>query len=164
MNERLTQKWCLVAMLEDVAEGHEFTKGNWPLHITLVGVHALGWQNMELRHDFEDLAKDIKSIKIRARKRGELGPVSKPTQVVFFEKSNELSLLHTRLVRFLRNNGAVFNNPEWNLSGYIPHSTVQKHTSVQPNTEVVIDNITLIDMFPHADRAIRKVTRSLKLY
>lgn len=163
MTGKLTQKWCLVAMLEAIEVGYEFDKGHWPLHITLAGVHALDWHQASLRREFEDFVQNQTAFQVVANKIGYLGPPDRQTTVTFIKQSQRLSDLHEKIVMFLDNKGAIFNNPEWNLSGYIPHSSVQTHARVNTDETVNIDNLTLIDMFPREDGRRRIVILSVAL-
>lgn len=163
MTEKLTQKWCLVAMLEPVEVGYGFDKDHWPLHITLAGVHALDWNKVSLRQEFEEYIGSQTAFQVLADETGYLGSPDQQTAVTFIKKSQQLSDFHEKIVLFLESKGAVFNNPEWNLSGYIPHSTIQISDEVKAGETVRIDNLILIDMFPDEDGTRRKVIFSVAL-
>lgn len=40
---QFTQKYALIQLLEDVAEGTQFSMDSWPLHSTIVEVFAITW-------------------------------------------------------------------------------------------------------------------------
>ncbi len=162
--KKLIQKWCIIVLLEDVEEGHEFDKGEWPLHITLAGVHTVDWHSKILVSDFSQLSNTVKPFGVRTVDQGNLGPENDPIKVIFIEKSPLLMKLHGQIINFLESNHAIFNNPEWNHEGYIPHSTIQRHSRIQANKKmVIVDNLTLVDMYPNKNNHRRKVVRTFKL-
>lgn len=162
--EKLTQKWCVIALLEDTYEGYEFHKGEWLLHITLAGVHAVGWHSEQLQEDFSKLIQSFAAFTVTSLEQGHLGPKSAPTKVVFIEKSDELMSLHEKIISYLEEHGADFNNPEWTREGYIPHSTVKRHDmKLETNTAYTIRNLALVDMFPNENGDRRKIYRIFTL-
>jgi len=160
---KLSQKWCVIAPLENVAEGLEFDMVNWPLHITLAGVHAAEWRRETLLDTFIKLAATIKPFTVRALAQGNLGPQEQPVRVTFIDKSSALLSAHQKIVWFIQEHDGVFNNPEWNLDGYIPHSTVQRDTAVPEGTLLRINALALIDMFPNEDGRRRRVAKVIAL-
>jgi 2'-5' RNA ligase len=157
MSMTYSQKWCLVALLEDVSIGYEFDMKDYPLHITLVDVHDFDWGDNKLKEKFQELIKQQQPFGVSALGFGALGPADKPTKVTFIEKSPRLIELHEKIIKFLEASGAVFNNQEWNHEGFLPHSTIQKTGKVEEHSEITINNIALIDMFHESDWKKRKI-------
>jgi hypothetical protein len=159
----LTQKWCLITLLEDTKVGYKFTMGNWPLHITFAGVHDADWNNPTVFNGLKRILSDHEPFQAKALHIGNLGPNDKPTKVTFIEMNEEVIMLHSELIRFLEKNNARFNKPEFNGDGFIAHSTVQKHQQIKPDETVAINNIALINMFPDGDGKSREVVNIISL-
>lgn len=161
--EKLSQKWCIITLLEDIQIGYEFNKGDWPLHLTLAGVHAFEWNSQKLMDNFALLAKNLKPFTVKSLYQGNLGSDDNPTKVTFIEKSSELMKLHEQIIKFLESNKGVFNNSEWSYEGYIPHSTVQNNSEVLGGDELSVNNLAVVDMYPNHDGHRRKVVCLIKL-
>jgi len=159
----LSQKWCVIAPLENIAEGLEFDMGNWLLHITLADVHAAEWRQETLLDTFIKLVATIEPITVRALAQGNLGSQEQPVRVTFIDKNHALLSAHQKIVWFIQGHNGVFNNPEWNLDGYIPHSTVQRDTEVPEGMLLRINTLALIDMFPNEDGKRRRVAKVIAL-
>lgn len=159
--KQLTQKYCLISLLEPVNENSfvKFSWKDWILHVTFAGVHFADWKNEELITEFNKLIQSIDCFEAKSLKQEKLGEA----EVILVEKTEPVLQLHNLILNFLDSHGAVFNNPEWNRGNYIPHSTIQKHAQVSENEIIPIDNITLIDMFPDGDGYMRKIIKVFKL-
>jgi hypothetical protein len=162
--KQLTQKYCLISLLEPVDETGfvKFSWKDWVLHVTFAGVHFAEWNN-EMIYEFEKLIQSVENFKVKTLNQGKLGVGETSADVVFVEKRNDVLNLHSLIIDFLDSHNAVFNNPEWNRTGFIPHSTIQKHAQVPENEIIPINNIVLIDMFPDGDGYMRKIIRVFKL-
>ena len=75
----------------------------------------------------------------------------KDVEVMIIEKSTELVDLHNKLHSLLVKAGAVFNDPQFQAEGFRPHSTVQGAKRLQTGDSVVIDSLSIIDLFPAAN-------------
>lgn len=159
----LTQKWCLVALLEATEVGDEFDKSEWPLHITFAGVHDADWKNPALVEELAKVLAPYKPFQTKALNIGNLGPSNKPTRVTFIEMNEEVTKLHNDLMKLLEDKEAVFSNPEFQNQGFVAHSTVQKNHQVNEGEDVEINNLALIDMFPNFNSDRRTVTKIINL-
>lgn len=161
--KQLTQKYCLVSLLESVEVGTVFSWRDWVLHVTFAGVHYTDWQKQEIIDEFEEFLLNYGSFEVDTLNEGVLGEGKETARVVFIDKNRSLMRLHNDIVGFLDKRNAKFNNPEWNREGFIPHSTIQKHAQVFENETIEINNIALIDMFPGGDGYKRRVVKVFKL-
>lgn len=159
----LSQKWCIIAPLVNLNEGVEFNSKSWPLHITLADTHYVNWHSNKLLDKFTTLVNTTESFEIKALHRGVLGPIEQPTKVTFIEKSAELLSLHNRIIQLINEHSGVFNNPEWQQDGYIPHSTIQTDSELNQGDIAIIECLALIDMFPDNNGHKRKVSRIIAL-
>ena len=160
--KQLSQKYCLISLLEPINEGVQFSWKDWVLHVTSAGVHSADWKNEEMIKEFDNSIKSIQSFEVESLKQGVLGSGKTAAEVVYIKKSNDVLNLHNFITDFLDSHNAVFNNPEWNRNGYIPHSTIQKHAQV-PENDKILYNLALVDMFPDGDGYMRKIIKVFEL-
>jgi hypothetical protein len=125
----------------------------WPLHTTLADVFAIDRRDSHIDELLASKLLQYPSVKTIALQDSTLGT----TQVVLLNKTQGLLNLHTDVVALLEENGAVFNTPEFNKEGFIPHSTIQQNERLNVGEEIVVDTLSLIDMFPSDDWQQRKV-------
>lgn len=71
--------------------------------------------------------------------------------------------LYNQIHQFLLRSGAVFNQPEFEGEGYIPHSTIQQHARLNAGDSVRISSLTILDMFPNNDGYQRKIGPTFQL-
>lgn len=154
-----SQKYCLVSFIQPVSIGAEFNMNDWPLHITLVDVFAIERDNTSIESKISKLLSSQPPVDTRASEEATLGT----TEVVLLEKAESLINLHIHLVDLLKENGAIFNSPEFTREGFLPHCTIQKTERLHARDEVTIDAIALVDMFPNGQWQQRKVINSFVL-
>ena len=63
----------------------------------------------------------------------------------------------------LKRVGATFDEPQYQEEGYRAHATVQVDKRLYKGDIVTIDNLTVVDMFPHDDINRRKTMRTFTL-
>ena len=131
---------------------------DWPLHITLADVFAINLGS-DLVKKLKELFSDERPVITAANKDAVLGEA----KVVLLEKNDKIKNLHQHLVDLLESNGAVFNNPEFTKEGFLPHCTIQKDERLNLGDKIIINEITLVDMFPNNNWKKRKVLYSFKL-
>lgn len=148
-----SQKYCLVHFIKPVQVGTQFHMSEWPLHTTLADVFAINRQNSHIDELLTSKFSQYPTVKTTALQDSTLGA----TQVVLLDKTQELLSLHNNVVALLEENGAVFNTPGFNKEGFISHSTIQQNGRLNIGEEIVIDSLSLIDMFPGDDWQQRKV-------
>ena len=153
--EKLTQKYCIVSLLEESPVGFEFARKDWPLHVTFVGVHFTDWKNSKLLNSFDALCKSTKPIKAKPFKRGKLGTVTTD----YIEPKAGIVNLHNSLIDMLESFNATFINRQWSREGYTPHCTVQMHGALNNKLPVLINNLALIDMYPQNNANKRKILK-----
>lgn len=125
----------------------------WPLHITLADVFAINRQSSHIDELLSSKFSHHPSVKTTAIQDSILGT----THVVLLDKTPELLSLHTEVIVLLEENGAIFNTPEFNKAGFIPHSTIQQSERLNSGDEIEINSLSLIDMYPDNDWQERKI-------
>lgn len=153
-----SQKYCLVSFNAPLDIGTVFEMYEWPLHVTLADVFAAEL-NIDFEYKLSELLAKLSPVTTSANKESSLSE----TQVILLDKNDALLSLHTQITNLLVANGAKFNNPEFTLDGFIPHSTIQKADRINVGDKVKIDTITLVDMFPNGNWRQRKVLRNFTL-
>lgn len=159
--EKLTQKWCIAAFFDDLDDGFEFHRTEVPLHVTLAGVFAIDIKGRELFKMLSDYLNSTQSFNIKAGSEDSWGP-NKEIRVVLIEKSSEMSGLLMQIYDFLMINGAVFNQPEYEGNGHKLHSTVQKSGKLEKGQIVLINKLSLVDMFPRNDGMRRRIVGTVE--
>lgn len=157
-----TQKYTLVQLLEEIEEGYEYSSSNWPLHTTIADTFAVDWDKDNLLAKLEALLAKHKVVTTKAANFEFFGP-EKQTKVTLLEINKELSQLHSSVMELLKNAGAVFNDPQFTGTGFLPHATVQPHAHLKKGDVVAFTGLSLIDMFPNSDPYRRKVLKTMKL-
>lgn len=157
------QKYCLVKLLEPLKEGDEFTAINyWPLHITLASNFMVDWEATNLFDKLTSVLSSVKPVSVVAGNDDYFGGERK-TQVTLMNMTPELMSLHKQIIKTLKDAGAIFDEPQYNDDGYRAHATVQKAHRLNEGDAVLIDEITIVDMFPNQDITRRKILRTMKL-
>ena len=55
------------------------------------------------------------------------------------------------------------NDPQFAGTGFVPHSTVQKHARLHEGDQVIFDALTIIDLFPDDNPYQRKVLKTIRI-
>jgi hypothetical protein len=157
-----SQKYSIVHFIQPVPVNYEYTMNDWPLHITLADVFSIDL-NDEVIKKIVSFASAEKVLQALATQDSELGSKESPTSVTLIEKSPELQSLHDKLIELLGGYGAVFNSPQFTHKGYLPHCTIQRHSRINASDDLIIDDLSIIDMFVKSDWKRRKVISTVKL-
>lgn len=162
MTQGFTQKYTIIQLLEDVPEGTEFSSADWPLHTTLVDTFAIDWPVSVLEKKLTERLGTCRPAESIALDDEFFGP-EKQTQVVLLKKTASLTTLHENLIKFLDEGGLKLNDPQFALSGFLPHATVQKHTRIHKGQKLLFNALALIDMFPENDPYMRKILKIITM-
>jgi len=152
-----SQKWSLVSFIEPVDVGTEFYWKDWPLHVTLASVFAIEWED-DLVNELQETISSHAPLLVTATEKAYWGE-NKEYHCMLLERCTELMNLHMKIHNLLLQYGAVFNEPEHHGEGYIPHSTIEKNTRLHIGDQVVLNSLSIVDMFPNHDHEQRRVTQ-----
>lgn len=155
------QKYVLIHILEPVANNTQFSMYDWPLHVTISPRFAVDIEQKGFDADLSNLITDQKPVTTIVNKDASFGKDSQ-VHVSLLELTPQLFELHNELLDLLESYGAVFDEPKYSRSGYLPHVTVQKSGRVFEGDTITIDSLTLVDMFPDQDIKQRKVLKNYK--
>jgi len=157
-----TQKYTIIQLFEDVADGIQFPMSSWPLHATIVDTFAIEWDVPEMIKELGEMLAVCKSASSVVEDDMFFGP-KKQTQVALLRKTDDLIELHYKVVELLEKGGLKLNDPQFSREGFLPHSTVQKHARLHKDDEITFGALTIIDMFPGEDPYQRKVLKTIKI-
>lgn len=166
-----------VAFVEPVAEGLEFPRDDWPLHLTL-----LKFDVVEPRRDAgtgrepaappvsgDPLAERIATLMAgpvaaalgcRLSVGGEAGfgrAGSIPVNLI--EPSEQLQVLHNRLVRIVEQLPGRISTPAFTLEGYRPHVSHHGDKRLRQGETFALDRIALVDMAPDGGHTTRRILK-----
>lgn len=160
--QEFTQKYAIVQLLEETTEGAEFSASEWPLHVTIVDVFAINWSAQEMAERLMTLLTGRPPATASAMGHTYFGP-NQDVQVTLLVRTDSLTKLHGDVYALLERGGLKMNNPQFAHEGFRPHATVQKHAALKPGDTVVLNALTIIDMFPGGDPHRRKVLKTINL-
>lgn len=155
---KYSQKYTLVAFLKPIEVGAEFAMVDWPLHMTLADVFAIGLDTT-IEQNLTDLLAKKSPISLSVGEDATLGT----TKVSLINKNSELQNLHDEIVDLLELNGVEFNTPEFTRKGFLPHSTIQKSGRLNAGDEFEITSVSFVDMFPEGEWQQRKILKNFNL-
>jgi 2'-5' RNA ligase len=157
-----TQKYAIIQLFENVAEGTEFPASDWPLHSTIADTFAIDWDVTtmveKLTKLFEGHAQATSEVE-DDRFFGNNGQV----QVALIKKTDDLVKLHYDVIELLEQGGWKPNDPQFAKEGFLPHSTVQSQGRLNKGDVVIFNMLSIIDMFPNQDPYQRKVLKTIKI-
>lgn len=154
-----SQKYCLVSFIKPLKSATEFNMSEWPLHVTIADVFAINRDLTKIEHKIKKYLSSQLAPVTTVNKEATLGT----TDVVLLDKNQRLISLHTGLVDLLKTNDAIFNSPDFNREGFLPHCTIQKTGKLQKGDKVTINSLSLVDMFPNNNWQQRKILNTFML-
>jgi 2'-5' RNA ligase len=160
--ERMTQKYTIVQLLEDMQEGDEYAPSDWPLHVTLSDIFAVECDINYLCQQLSELLANKKPTVVTADHDEYFGP-DKRTQVTLLAMNEELLALHYDVIALLKYNGATFNTPQYIETGFRAHATVRPHARLYQRDEVRFDAFSIIDLLPDKNPNRRKILKTFPL-
>lgn len=154
--QKLSQKYVIVHLIDDLPVGYEHSMKDWPPHVTLADVFAIKGDPKELLTDLDKKFGSNLSIKSKVIGEEWFGE-DRSVHVKLLHKTEELQQLHEAILKVLEAHNVKFNNPQYTNEGFRPHSTAQKSGQLKLNDIVTFDSITLIDMFPEKNPFQRRI-------
>src|SRR5665213_302916 len=155
------QKYTAVKFVEEIKDGTEFQANEWPLHVTITGNFIVKY-NDALINSLSSILRRHSSFDVVAA-QDDLFGVNSNTLVTLIEPSKEILTLHNDIISELALHGALFDEPHYTKGGYRPHITVQRNYRLHKGERLSINQVSIVDMFPHADMGMRKVLATLNI-
>jgi len=156
------QKYVIAKFLEPITDGTEFDANHWPLHVTLVSNFVLERKAVGLFEQLAELAARKEPVTVIAGDDEYFGPQHQ-VHVTTLVMTSELQALHNEIITLLKRDSAVLDAPRYQEAGYRAHATVQAER-LRKGDLVVIDELTLVDMFPNDDIGRRRTMKTFKFH
>jgi hypothetical protein len=150
----------LVAFVEPVADGLEFPRDDWPLHITLVKFDVDGGPGTGLPDRIAGLIDQ--PVRSALGQRLSIGADAgfgrmQSIPVSLVEPSRPLQSLHETLVRTVVDLPGKVPTPNYTMENYRPHVSHHGDKRMRPGDDVVLDRVALVDMAPDGDHTVRRI-------
>ena len=160
--QKFSQKYTIIALLEDKEEGFEYASSSWPLHVTIADTFAVVRKDGDLDNKLSDLVSEKKPV-TGVADHDEFFGAAQEVQVTILNMSDELVRLHYDVIGLLKGCGAVLNDPQYSEEGFRAHATVQPHARLTIGETVTLTKLAIIDMFPNEDPYQRKILKIVNL-
>lgn len=161
--QKFTQKWTIISLLDDMPEGTTFYHTDFPLHVTLAGVFAIDLNGKRLAKGLSGILQSQLPVTIKATNRVMFGK-NKDIPVVLVDPTPALVEFYHVVYGWLEEQGARYNEPQYQAAGWLPHSTVQKNGRGLPAGDTrQLTSVSLVDMFPDGDGYQRKIVKTVTL-
>lgn len=161
-SQKFTQKYTIIQLFEDIADGYEFSSDTWPLHSTLVDTFAIDWSVDEMVAHLNEVLSTHATASSTVIGSDSFG-AQKQIQVSLLERTDALMCLHTDIIEVLEKGGLKLNDPQYAKEGFLPHATVQKHAKLNIGDKVNFNAISIIDMYPNENPYGRKILKTIKI-
>ena len=161
--QQFTQKYTIIHFLNPLPNGAEFASTDWPLHVTLAETFAIQQDLPTLIDSISTVARHHEPVRTTAVNEANFGP-NQDIPVILIDMPPTLMSLHNDIVSSLESNcGASFNNPHYIKDGYVAHSTIRSDTQLHRGDSIIIDSLSIVDMFPDSDPYRRKIISTFPL-
>ena len=160
--QQFTQKYTIIQLFKDIPEGTQFSASNWPLHVTIADTFAIDWDVPTMVEKLTQLLSSRTSATSVVENDRFFGD-QRQVRVALLKKTDDLVKLHQDVIKVLERGGWKPNDPQFAKEGFLPHSTVQKHTRLNKGDEVIFNALTIIDMFPGENPYQRRVLKTIKI-
>lgn len=136
-------KYAVIANLEAPKSVHDLH--NLPLHVTLIGIFS----SVELPEYFEPIIKNVAQkhsvVHTETNGRQNFGSQEKPIMVTELLNTKQLRSLHQDLIS-ASSTEIQDMNPHFLPDTYRPHITDQNGRSVSLHEEIVLNNLTFVEI------------------
>lgn len=155
------QKYTIVKFIEEIDEGSLFSAAKWPTHLTIAGNFIIEY-NQSLISELQQIMDNHHQFEAVVGEDDYFG-TSQSVEVSLIEPTPELLGLHNDTISVLASTGAIFDEPHYTKSGYRPHVTVRGRHRMYKGEKFLVDQISIVDMYPNADIGMRKVLKNIDI-
>lgn len=138
-----TKKYAIISNLEAAKPVHKLD--DLPLHVTLVGIFSSSKKPEYFKPFLDTISHNLNAVSVKTIGREDFGDQQKSTMVTTLEKTKELASLHQKLIALLRDDIKTMN-PNFLPETYRPHVTDQNRKRVPQESQVAINNLTLVEI------------------
>lgn len=138
-----TKKYAIISNLETAKPVHKLD--DLPLHVTLVGIFSSSKEHEHFKPFLDTVSRNLSAVSVKTIGREDFGEQQKSIMVTTLEKTEELASLHQKLIESLGDDIKTMN-PNFLPDTYRPHVTDQNDKRVSEESQVVINNLTLVEI------------------
>lgn len=155
----MSQKYVIAHFIEPVEPKFNFSCKEWPLHVTLLPNFVISDSLEALISNLEGFSLTIAPFGIQVGEDANFGP-SGEVLVSLINPNADILLLHSKLLDITKS--YTFDTPQYIGEGYKPHATKQVNSQLISGEKYLIDNMTLVDMFPDNDIERREIIKTFQ--
>lgn len=137
------RQYAIIANLERNGTKH-YTLSSLPLHVTVLSIFFSEREAEFFVKIIGSVASGFGAIKTHTTQRALFG-VDEDIPVTLVEKTDELERLHLRLLKKVTDT-VTFRAPQFTGRNFGPHVTDQSGTSVDVGKQLIIDNLSLVEI------------------
>lgn len=134
--------FVIVSFLDGVPT-ENFSRGNWPLHLTLLGNFYTEASEGDLHSTLVKAIEETLSFSVVGGKEEMFGK-NADVPVIALKKTSELESLHNQLRHSFNSKVLHFETPDFIGAGYLPHVTDTAEVSLKVGEEVQLTTISLV--------------------
>lgn len=158
----MSQKYVIVHFIDISKVPGEFPYTEWPLHVTLLANFTISQPLENLIESLEMYAQETEPFEIMSDGEDLFGP-NQNIAVSLIQLSENIRKLHTDLIVISEKLGAEYDTPQFMGEGFRPHATRQTDSHLTNKQKLKLNNLTLVDMYPHNDINRRRIIKTFKL-
>lgn len=155
----MSQKYVIAHFIEPVGPTYNFSCKEWPLHVTLLPNFIVSDSLDALISNLEEFSRSIAPFSIQVGKDANFGPNGE-VLVSLIDPNADILSLHSKLLDITKS--YTFDTPQYIGEGYKPHATKQINNQLISGGRYLIDNMTLVDMFPDNDIERREIIKTFQ--
>jgi len=158
----MSQKYVIVHFIDISKVPSEFPYTEWPLHVTLLANFTISQPLEKLIEKLELYAQEIEPFEIMSDGEDSFGP-NQNVAVSLIRPSESIRKVHADLTAISESLGAEFDEPKFMGEGFRPHATKQINSRLADKQTLVMNNFTLVDMYPENDINRRRIIKTYEL-
>jgi 2'-5' RNA ligase len=158
----MSQKYVIVHFIDIAKVPSEFPYTQWPLHVTLLANFTISQPIGKLIESLEVYAQNTKPFKIMSDGEDSFGP-NQNVAVSLIRTTENIRKLHADLTSISEALGAEFDEPKFMGEGFRPHATKQISSQLEDKEEILLNNFTLVDMYPDNNIERRRIIKTFEL-
>lgn len=137
------RQYAVITNLESERAVH-YTLSSLPLHVTILSIFFSDEQPLLFSETLGALATKTRSINTRTTGRALFG-VNEDIPVTLVKKTKELNDLHQQRLKAV-SEYVSFRAPQFTGRNFGPHITNQQDRSVPEETDLLLDNLSLVEI------------------
>lgn len=158
----MSQKYVIVHFIDISKVPNEFPYTEWPLHVTLLANFTVSQPLEKLIEKLALYAQETEPFEIMSDGEDLFG-LNQNIAVSLIQPSENIKKLHADLAAITKSLGAEFDEPKFMGEGFRPHATKQVSSRLADRQILMLNNFTLVDMYPDNDIKRRRTLKTYKL-